>query len=99
MTDEFRRRYADHPYVGDVRGKGFLMGIELVQVDAGSKRRLAPGLSVGKRIMSRAMEQHFMLRATGDVVTLFLALVTTQQEGKDMVGASCRAIDEVLDEL
>lgn len=98
MIDEFRRRYDGHPHVGDIRGKGFLIGIELVQ-DLATKDRFASQLSVGKRIMARAMEQQFMLRATGDVVTLFPALVTTQQDGEAMVEATCRAIDEVLDEI
>ncbi len=98
MIAAFRSRYEGHPNVGEVRGKGFLIGIELVQ-DAATKDPFAKDLAVGRRIMNRAMEQDFMLRATGDVITLFPALVTTQQDGEDMVEATCRAIDEVLGEL
>lgn len=98
MIEEFRRIYDGHPHVGDVRGKGFLIGIELVQ-DASTTEAFAPGLAVGRKVMDRAMRNYFMLRATGDVVTLFPALVTTQADAEDMVAATCRAIDEVLDEL
>ena len=98
MIEEFRRCYADNPYVGDVRGKGFLIGLELVQ-DATSRRPFPADLAVGKRVMERAMKNFFMLRATGDVITLFPALVTTQQDAEEMVSATRRAIDEVLDEL
>lgn len=98
MIEEFRRRYEGNPHVGDVRGKGFLIGIELVQ-DAATKKPFSKSLGVGRRVMNRAMDQDFMLRATGDVVTLFPALVTTQQDGEAMVDATCRAIDEVLGEL
>ncbi len=87
-----------HPNVGDVRGKGFLIGIELVE-DASTKAPFAKQLAVGRRVMDRAMEQNFMLRATGDIVTLFPALVTTQEDADEMVEATCRAIDEVLGEL
>lgn len=98
MIEEFRRRYDGNPHVGDVRGKGFLIGIELVQ-DAETKEAFAPSLGVGRRVMNRAMDQDFLLRATGDIMTLFPALVTTQQDGEAMVDATCRAINEVLDEL
>lgn len=98
MIQEFRRRFDGHPHMGDVRGKGFLIGLELVQ-DRKTKERFASDLVVGRRVMTRAMEHNFMLRATGDVVTLFPALVTTQEDGEEMVEATCRAIDEVLGEL
>lgn len=98
MIEEFRARYEGNPLVGDVRGKGFLIGIELVQ-DAATKEPFSSKLGVGRRVMSLAMQQDFMLRATGDVVTLFPALVTTQEDGEEMVEATCRAIDEVLGEL
>jgi adenosylmethionine-8-amino-7-oxononanoate aminotransferase len=49
--------------------------------------------------MERAMQNYFMLRATGDVITLFPALVTMRPDAEEMVAATCRAIDEVLNEL
>lgn len=98
MIEEFRRRYEGNPHVGDVRGKGFLIGIELVQ-DAATKEPFPSSLGVGGRVTNLAMEHDFMLRATGDIATLFPALVTTQEDGEEMVEATCRAIDEVLGEL
>jgi L-2,4-diaminobutyrate transaminase len=98
MIDEFRRVYADNPHVGDVRGKGFLIGIELVQ-DRATREPFPKSQGIGRRVMDRAMSEYFMLRATGDIVTLFPALVTTQQEAEEMVAATCRAIDGVLGEL
>lgn len=98
MIAEFARIYADHPRVGDVRGKGLLIGIELVQ-DAATRTPFPRESGVGRRVMDRAMENLFMLRATGDVITLFPALVTTMPDARAMVSATCRAIDEVLSEL
>ncbi len=98
MIAEFSRIYAGHPNVGDVRGKGLLIGIELVQ-DASTRAPFARDLVVGRKVMDRAMQNHFMLRASGDVITLFPALVTTSAEAAAMVTATCRAIDEVLGEL
>ena len=45
------------------------------------------------------MTNLFMLRASGDVITLFPALVTTSADAALMVTATCAAIDEVLSEL
>ncbi len=98
MIQEFRRVYADNPHVGDVRGQGFLIGIELVQ-DKATREPFPSSLGVGRRVMDQAMSEFFMLRASGDVITLFPALVTTQQDAEQMVSATRRAIDEVLDEL
>jgi putrescine aminotransferase len=98
MVNEFRRIYADHPHVGDVRGKGFLIGVELVQ-DRATREAFPKSLGIGRKVMERAMSDLFMLRATGDVVTLFPALVTTQEDAQQMVAATCRAIDGVLGEL
>lgn len=97
MIQEFARIYADHPNVGDVRGKGMLIGIELVQ-DAGTRTPFPKEAAIGRKVMDRAMQHRFMLRATGDVVTLFPALITTQAEAELMVAATCRAIEEVLGE-
>ena len=98
MIQEFRRVYAHNPHVGDVRGQGFLIGIELVQ-DKATREPFPSSLGVGRRVMDHAMSEFFMLRASGDVITLFPALVTTQQDAEQMVSATRRAIDEVLDEL
>ena len=98
MIEEFTRIYSGHPNVGDVRGKGFLIGIELV-LDAATRTPFPKELAVGRKVMDRAMTNLFMLRASGDVITLFPALVTTSADAALMVTATCAAIDEVLSEL
>ena len=98
MIEEFTRISSGHPNVGDVRGKGFLIGIELV-LDAATRTPFPKELAVGRKVMDRAMTNLFMLRASGDVITLFPALVTTSADAALMVTATCAAIDEVLSEL
>ncbi len=98
LINELRAWGENHPHVGDVRGKGFLIGIELVQ-DKASRQAFDPALKVGSRVSSAAMRDHFMCRATGDVVTLFPALVADHAEVTAMRDAVIMAIEEGLRDL
>ncbi len=48
--------FADHPHVGDIRGRGLFWGIELVK-DKASKQPFPPQLKLHSRIKHFAMEQ------------------------------------------
>ncbi|MEA2228192.1 MAG: hypothetical protein QOF04_1822, partial [Solirubrobacteraceae bacterium] len=75
-----------HPFVGDVRGKGFLIAIEIVK-DKETKEPFEASAGVGRRVVGEAMKQHFMCRSArdvvsqsggmqvGDIITLFPSLV------------------------
>lgn len=95
MLEQFRAFGEGSPHVGDVRGKGLLIGIELV-ADKQTRIAFAPELKVGGRVVNAAMNNLFMCRATGDVVTLFPALTTSRSEAEAMVQQTVRAIEEVL---
>jgi adenosylmethionine-8-amino-7-oxononanoate aminotransferase len=98
MLEQFAAYGQDNPHVGDVRGKGFLIGIELV-ADKATRQAFASELKVGGRITQTAMDNGFMCRASGDIITLFPALVSTRPDVEAMVEQTTRAIDEVLREL
>jgi putrescine---pyruvate transaminase len=98
MIEQFRDWGREHPRVGEVRGKGFLIGIELV-ADRETRQAFAPELKVGGRITQRAMDNGFMCRASGDIITLFPALVSTRADVEAMVEQTILAADGVLREL
>jgi putrescine aminotransferase len=98
MLEQFRAFGEANDHVGDVRGKGFLIGIELV-ADKATREPFAPELKVGGRIVQAAMDNGFMVRASGDVITLFPAIVATRPECEAMVEQTIKAITQVLDEL
>lgn len=72
--EEMQRR---HPLIGDVRGRGLLIGIELV-TDRGAK---APAKDQAEAIMYRALDKGLSFKTTmGNVLTLTPPLTITEAE-------------------
>jgi len=80
-----------HPLVGDVRGRGFLLGVELVK-DRDSRE---PANEAADRVLYRSLAKGLSFKTTmGNVLTLTPSLITTR---KDMDFA-LNVIDESLRE-
>lgn len=56
--------FEGHPFVGDIRGRGLLIGIELVE-DRQTKKPFDPGLRLHARIKAAAMEEGLMVYPAG----------------------------------
>lgn len=69
----------EHPHVGDIRGRGLMVGIELVQ-DRQSKEPFESSLLIGNRVCQAAVERGVWVRPLGDVVILMPPLVSSDQE-------------------
>ena len=68
---------ARHALIGDVRGRGFLIGVELV-VDRASK---APAAEAAEEVLYRALDAGLSFKITmGNVLTLTPPLVTTRDQ-------------------
>jgi adenosylmethionine---8-amino-7-oxononanoate aminotransferase len=63
------QRLADLPHVGDVRQRGLIAGVELVQ-DRHTKHPFPPELRMGARVCRLARERGVLLRPLGDVVVV-----------------------------
>lgn len=62
-----RDRFADHPHVGEVRGRGLFVGIELV-ADRSDKRPFEPNLAVHARIKQAALARGLLVYPGGGTV-------------------------------
>ncbi len=71
---EMKRR---HALVGDVRGRGLLLGLELVEERAGKR----PARAAAERVLYRALSRGLSFKTTmGNVLTLTPPLITTAEQ-------------------
>jgi len=57
-------RFANHPNVGDIRGRGLLLALELV-ADRASKKPFSPGLAIHQRAKAEAFERGLLIYPSG----------------------------------
>ena len=67
LSRRLRERFGNHPFVGDVRGRGLLQGLELV-ADRGSKEPFDPKRKVHARVKDEAMARGLMVYPMGGTV-------------------------------
>lgn len=67
LLKRLKEQLADHPNVGDVRGRGLFLGLEFVG-DRQSKKPLDPTLKTHNRIQKAAMERGLMVYGMGGTV-------------------------------
>jgi 4-aminobutyrate aminotransferase len=83
---------ARHPLIGDVRGRGLLIGIELVR-DRESKQ---PANEAAESVLYRALSKQLSFKTTmGNVLTLTPPLTITAVEMEVALGIIEECIDEV----
>lgn len=92
-----------HPHVGDIRGRGLFMGVELVQ-DRASKQTFDPALTLHARIKRAAMAEGLMVYPMGgtidgrqgDHVLLAPPFIISDDELDQLTGRLTRAIDTAI---
>jgi adenosylmethionine-8-amino-7-oxononanoate aminotransferase len=76
----------DLPHVGEVRQKGFMVGIELV-ADRPSRRPFDAKLRTGAAVCSRIRRHGVIVRPLGDVIVLMPPLAMTEEQLGEVVDA------------
>lgn len=98
-----RARYGAHPHVGDVRGRGLFVGVELVR-DRGSKATFDPALKLHATIKREAMQRGLMVYPMGgtidgrhgDHILIAPPFICTAQQIDAIVERLSDAIDAAL---
>ena len=67
LTRRLGERFGNHPHVGDIRGRGLLMGIELVE-DRSTKMPFDPKRKVNARVKQEAMARGLLVYPGGGTI-------------------------------
>lgn len=86
-------RFKDMSHVGEVRQKGFMVGIELVKSKKTTKP-FAAGEKIGQKVMAQARKRGVIIRPLGDVIVLMPPPAIDAETLKALVDATYDAIKE-----
>ena len=91
---------ADRPMVGDVRGRGLMVGVELV-AERQDKTPFAPEMRAAARVMQACLKRGLILRALpgGSTLAFSPPLCISAAEIEEVAGRFQAALDEVAEEL
>ena len=94
---EMIKAIGDHANVGDVRGEGLMMAVELV-ADKEKREFLDPALTTGPKIAAALLKRGVIARAMpqGDILGFAPPLCLTKAEADKIVGAMSEAVSEVF---
>ncbi len=84
--------------VGDVRGAGLMLGVELV-ADPATRTAFDPALTVGARFDRQALENGFIIRAMGDTIGLCPPLIIDAAGMDEILDLFARTLGVVESEL
>jgi adenosylmethionine-8-amino-7-oxononanoate aminotransferase len=103
LEARLRARFGGHPHVGDIRGRGLLWGLELVE-DRASKRAFDPARKTHARVKAAAMEAGLLCYPMGgtldgergDHVLIAPPYIVTDAQLDELVEKLARAFDAAL---
>jgi 4-aminobutyrate--pyruvate transaminase len=91
-------RLREHPIVGDVRGEGLILGMELMR-DGENRIPFDSALGVGARMDNAAKRHGLILRVVGDRLVFAPPLVIEAEEIEEISERLERALDDVAQDL
>ena len=100
---QLRTRFAEHPHVGDIRGRGLFWGVELV-ADRAGKTPFDPALKLHARIKAAGMQEGLLCYPMGgaadgkrgDHVLLAPPFIVSEVHLDEIVGALDRTIKTAI---
>lgn len=106
LMGELHQRLSEHPHVGEIRGRGLFVGLELV-AEREAKRPFAPELGLYARIKRTALERGLLVYPgggtvdghRGDHVLLAPAYIASAQEISEIVRRLAGTLEQAFAEL
>ena len=98
-----RERFAEHPHVGDIRGRGLFQGVEFV-ADRATKRTFDASLGIAAKLTEHALDLGLMCYASGpsaenkagDRVMLMPPYIVEPRHLEELVDKLGRALDRAV---
>jgi L-2,4-diaminobutyrate transaminase len=90
--------FAENPFVGDIRGEGLMIGIEIV-ADKKAKRPFAPNVKFPQRVVAKGYEEGVIVRPLTNLLAMSPPLVLSENEVDQFVSGLKRAVDAVTNEV
>lgn len=95
LHEQMKARLGDHAHVGEIRGQGLMIGVELVK-DRASKEAYPMQDRTGRKVLKAAAERGLITRALGDTLVFAPPLVINKTEIDELVDKFGQAVDAVL---
>ncbi|MGY4303328.1 4-aminobutyrate--pyruvate transaminase [Bradyrhizobium sp. USDA 4369] len=89
-------RFADHPLVGEVRGRGLIAAVELV-ADKATKARFDPVGKVGLKFFDRAHQHGLIIRNVGDSIAICPPMIITAAQVDELLKRFKATLDDITD--
>ena len=96
LLADLLRPLAAHPFVGDVRQRGLMVGVELV-ADKATKRPFDPRRRLGAEVCRAIRDRGVLLRPLGDTIVIFPPLSVTDEELRWIVRELTAAVDSITE--
>jgi adenosylmethionine-8-amino-7-oxononanoate aminotransferase len=88
----------DHPLIGDVRGRGLIMGVELV-ANRETREPVAEDVHIADKLNERFKKYGLILRMSGNIINIGPAICITEGEVDEIVHALDVSLWEVEGEM
>ena len=99
LQSELRRLFADHPWVGEVRGTGLIAAMELV-ADKATRTNFDPKAKVGPRLTKILEENGVIGRASiNDTLCFSPPLIISREEIDELLTRVGKSLDELTVQL
>lgn len=97
LQEQLQHALGEHPHVGEIRGQGFIAGVQLIE-ERDTRKRFNPAHKMAAKVTQVCAQQGLILRPlpTADTIAMSPPLTFTQDNVDELVDKLCLAVNNVL---